>query len=55
MRSNRKTERLQLECAPVIIEALENASKRKYMTKSEFVRRAIIDALAKDGMSPIAA
>jgi metal-responsive CopG/Arc/MetJ family transcriptional regulator len=55
MRPHRKTERLQIECAPKIIEALETASERKYMSKSEFVRRAIIEALAKDGMSPIAA
>lgn len=55
MRTNRKTERLQVECPPKIIEALETASERKLMSKSEFVRRAIIDALAKDGMSPIAA
>jgi metal-responsive CopG/Arc/MetJ family transcriptional regulator len=55
MRANRKTERLQVECAPAILETVETAAKRRFVTKSEYVRQALLEQLHKDGLTPVAA
>jgi metal-responsive CopG/Arc/MetJ family transcriptional regulator len=55
MRHNRKTERLAVECAPEILETVETAAKRRFLTKSEYVRQALLEQLQKDGLTPVAA
>jgi hypothetical protein len=41
---------LKVRCQPEIVERVNHAATAKLMKPSEYVRRAVIDRLAQDGM-----
>ena len=41
---------LKARCAPEIVERVERAAAAQLMKPSEYIRRAVVDRLASDGM-----
>jgi hypothetical protein len=48
-----KTVIVNLKTPEVMAEALKNAAQRKFMTKSEYVRRAVMQQMERDGIVPV--
>ena len=49
------TEKVVLQVPPSLAENMDKVAARKLMTRSEYIRRALLDALSKDGLTPLAA
>ena len=49
------TEKVVLAVPPSLAENMDLVAARKLMTRSEYIRRALLDALSKDGVVPLAA
>ena len=49
MRNPEFTEKVVLKAPQEIVEAMKSASRRRLMTKSEYVRQSILAQLERDG------
>ena len=54
MRTTSYSEQMNLKVPEEIVEAMAVASRRRLMTKSEYVRQSILAQLERDGYCPIA-
>jgi hypothetical protein len=48
----RFTDRVLIRCPPSLLPAIKLGATRHLMTKSEYVRRCVIDQLKADGIDP---
>lgn len=50
-----KSEKLVLQAPAPLVEAVDKVAGRKFQNRSEYVRQAVLEALKRDGLSPLAA
>ena len=53
MRTTTYSEQMNLKVPAEIVEAMKTASRRRLMSKSEYIRQAIVVQLERDGIRPI--
>jgi metal-responsive CopG/Arc/MetJ family transcriptional regulator len=50
-----KPKRVILQAPAPVVEAIDKVSARRFTTRSQYIRQAILEALQRDGVQPIAA
>jgi metal-responsive CopG/Arc/MetJ family transcriptional regulator len=50
-----KSERLVLQAPSPVVEAIDKVANRKFVSRSHYIRTAVLEALQRDGVQPIAA
>ena len=53
MRTTTYTDKLVLKVPEVVSEALEEIARRQLTSRSEYMRRALMGALERDGLCPL--
>jgi metal-responsive CopG/Arc/MetJ family transcriptional regulator len=51
--TKRKTERLVAEMPPQLLEMIDKTAARKFCSRSQYTRDALLEALARDGVVPL--
>jgi Arc/MetJ-type ribon-helix-helix transcriptional regulator len=50
-----KCEKVVLQAPTPVVEAVDQVAGRKFKSRSEYIRQAVLEALARDGVMPLAA
>jgi Arc/MetJ-type ribon-helix-helix transcriptional regulator len=49
-----KSEKVVLQAPSPVVEAIDKVAHRKFVSRSHYIRTAVLEALQRDGVSPVA-
>jgi metal-responsive CopG/Arc/MetJ family transcriptional regulator len=55
MKERPKTQLVSLQIAPSLLELVDKLAERRFTTRSEFIRQALLAEIEKQGLCPVAA
>jgi hypothetical protein len=50
-----RKEKLILQAPSPLVEAVDRAATKRFTSRAEYIRRAVLEALQRDGVPPVAA